>query len=120
MVVPKAAAAKGFAALYPGYGTGGTEALFGRAAGVEVPSRAERIAARIPIEPGPAMKSIAASIIVIIVCGGIGGVAAWWLTASLGLSGVVGGLVAAAVGMVIAVAAFAGTTSLLRGVGWMK
>jgi hypothetical protein len=32
----------------------------------------------------------------------------------------VGALIAAAAGMVIAVAAFAGTTTLLRGAGWMK
>jgi hypothetical protein len=66
------------------------------------------------------MKSIAASVIVIVVCGGIGGVAAWALAAWLGLSGAIGALVAAAVGMVVAVGAFAGTTTLLRGVGWMK
>jgi hypothetical protein len=66
------------------------------------------------------MKSIAARIIVIIVCGGIGGVAAWGFVAWLGITGPAGALVAAAVGMVIAVAAFAGTTTLLRGAGWMK
>ncbi len=66
------------------------------------------------------MKSIAASVFVIIVCGGIGGIAAWGFVAWTGLAGPVGALAAAAVGMVIAVAAFAGTTTLLRGVGWMK
>ena len=66
------------------------------------------------------MNGITASIIVIILCGGIGGVAAWRLVGWLGLTGPAGALVAAAVGMVIAVAAFAGVTSLLRGVGWMK
>ena len=66
------------------------------------------------------MNGITASIIVIILCGGTGGVAAWALVAWLGLAGPAGALVTAAVGMVIAVAAFAGVTSLLRGVGWMK
>jgi hypothetical protein len=66
------------------------------------------------------MKSIAASVLVIILCGGIGGVAAWGFVAWTGLIGPVGALVAAAVGMVIAVAAFAVTTTLLRGVGWMR
>jgi hypothetical protein len=66
------------------------------------------------------MKSIAASVIVIIVCGGVGGVAAWGFVTWLGLTGPIGALAAAAVGMIIAVAAFAGMTTLLRGVGWMK
>jgi predicted PurR-regulated permease PerM len=66
------------------------------------------------------MKSIAASIILIVICGGIGGVAAWQFVGWLELTGPIGALVAAAVGMVIAVGAFAGTTTLLRGVGWMK
>jgi hypothetical protein len=66
------------------------------------------------------MKAIVASVLAIIVCGAFGGVAAWWLVGWLGLAGPVGALAAAAAGMVIAVAAFAGTTTLLRGAGWMK
>ena len=66
------------------------------------------------------MKSIVASVILIILCGGSGGVAAWAVASWLGLAGPVGALIAAAAGMVIAVAAFAGTTTLLRGAGWMK
>jgi len=66
------------------------------------------------------MKAIVASVILIIICGGLAGVAAWAFIAWMGLAGPVGALVAAAAGMVIAVAAFAGTTTLLRGAGWMK
>lgn len=66
------------------------------------------------------MKEIIVSIVVIIVCGAIGGVGAWWFTLWLGLTGPLGALVAAAAGMVIAVAAFVGVTTLLRGLGWMK
>ena len=79
-----------------------------------------RIAVRIPSASLPAMKSIVASVILIIVCGGIGGVAAWGFVGWLGLGGPIGALAAAAVGMVIAVGAFAGTTTLLREAGWMK
>ena len=66
------------------------------------------------------MVSIVKSIVMIIICGGVGGVAAWWLAGTLGLSGTVGALAAVAVGMVVAVGAFAALTSLLRGAGWMK
>ena len=89
-------------------------------AGVEVTSNSARIAGRPSIVSLFAMKSIAASVILIIICGGGGGVAAWGLVSWLALTGPVGALVAAAAGMVIAVAAFAGTTTLLRGAGWMK
>jgi hypothetical protein len=97
-----------------------TTARFGRAAPVEVPWVSERSAATRRVQTITVMKDIAASLAVIIACGGIGGVAAWWAVGWLGLAGTAGALAAAAVGMVIAVAAFAGVTSLLRGIGWMK
>ena len=64
------------------------------------------------------MKSIVVSILYIAVCGGLGGVVAWWFAGSVGLAGLPGALVAAAVGMVVAVAAFAGMTTLFRALGW--
>jgi len=66
------------------------------------------------------MKDIVSSVIVIILCGGIGGVAAWWLVRALALGGPLGALAAAAIGMVIAVAAFAAVTTLLRRLGWKR
>jgi hypothetical protein len=60
------------------------------------------------------------NVIGIIVCGGLGGVTAWAFVGSLGLSGTPGAIAAALVGMVVAVALWAGVTSLLRMVGWIR
>ena len=64
------------------------------------------------------MKSIAASITYIVLCGGAGGIVAWWFVGWLGAAGVGGALAAAAVGMLVAVAAFAALTTLIRALGW--
>lgn len=53
------------------------------------------------------MLSIALYIIAIIACGGLGGLAGWLASQALGWSGVPAALLAAAVGMVVAVAAWA-------------
>ena len=87
---------------------------------VDVPSGFSSLVIAPSYQPVTLMVSIIKSLIAIIVCGAIGGVAAWWLTGALGLDGTVGALVAAAVGMVVAVGTFAAITSLLRAVGWMK
>jgi fructose-specific phosphotransferase system IIC component len=54
------------------------------------------------------------SILGIIVCGGIGGVFAWAIVSLMGWDGVMGALTAAVIGMVVATAAWAGVTSMLR------
>jgi hypothetical protein len=64
--------------------------------------------------------SILASITGIVVCGGLGGIAAWALVAALGFGGTPGALVAAVVGMVVAFVAWAAGTSLLRALGWIS
>ena len=58
--------------------------------------------------------SIVASLAGVIVCGTIGGVAAWALVMWIGLGGVAGSIVAAIVGMVIAVAAWIVVATLAR------
>jgi Kef-type K+ transport system membrane component KefB len=60
------------------------------------------------------------SIVLIIIAGGVGGVAAWWLARAMGLDGTPGALIAAVIGMVLAVAFFAGLTTLLRHLGWVR
>jgi hypothetical protein len=64
--------------------------------------------------------SVVGSILGIIVCGVIGGFAAWMLVASLGAGGVIGALMAAAIGMVAATALWVGGSSLLRALGWLR
>ena len=54
------------------------------------------------------------SIVGIVICGIIGGVAAWALVTSIGLAGVTGALAAAVTGMVIAVAVWVAGTTLWR------
>jgi hypothetical protein len=60
------------------------------------------------------------SVIGILVCGGLGGFAAWALVTSVGWVGTAGAIAAAVTGMVIAVALWAGMTSLLRALRWIK
>jgi hypothetical protein len=60
------------------------------------------------------MKAILLSLFYIIVCGGVGGVFAWWFVGWVGLAGVAGALAAAAVGMIVSVAAFVALTTLDR------
>ena len=49
--------------------------------------------------------SILASILGIVVCGGLGGVTAWAVVTAAGLGGTFGSIVAAIIGMVVATAA---------------
>jgi hypothetical protein len=58
--------------------------------------------------------SMVGSILGILVCGVAGGYAAWMLVAALGADGVVGAIMAALIGMVIATALWVAGTSLLR------
>jgi hypothetical protein len=60
------------------------------------------------------------NIIGILLCGGLGGFAAWALVTGMGLEGVFGAVAAAIIGMVIAVALWAGLTSLLRALGLLR
>jgi hypothetical protein len=66
------------------------------------------------------MKAIIGSILGIFVCGGIGGVVAWLAVTALGWDGTSGALVAAVIGMVVAVAAWAAGTTLLRSLGVIR
>jgi hypothetical protein len=54
------------------------------------------------------------SVVGIVVCGGLGGLGAWMLVSVLGLSGTLGAIAAAVVGMVLAVALWTAVTALLR------
>ena len=58
--------------------------------------------------------SIVGSILGIVVCGGVGGIVAWAVVASLGWDGTLGAIAAAIIGMVVATAAWVALTSLLR------
>jgi hypothetical protein len=60
------------------------------------------------------------SVLGIFVCGGLGGLAAWALVTTLGWDGTPGAIVAAIIGMVIAVALFAGVTAALRSLRWIR
>jgi hypothetical protein len=64
--------------------------------------------------------SVVGSILGIAVCGVAGGYAAWMLVMALGAEGVFGAIAAAVIGMVLATALWAGGTSLLRAVGWIR
>jgi len=58
--------------------------------------------------------SMLGSVLGIVVCGGLGGVAAWAIVRAIGLDGAVAGIAAAVVGMVVATALWTGGTTLLR------
>lgn len=66
------------------------------------------------------LRSIFWSLIGIIVSGGAGGLAGWAVIAVLGWSGVLGALVAAAIGMVVATAVFLMITVILRAMGIVR
>jgi len=53
-------------------------------------------------------------LLAIVVCGGAGGVLAWWLVFSLGWTGVGGAIAAAFLGMFLATALWAGGIALLN------
>jgi hypothetical protein len=58
--------------------------------------------------------SILASVVGIVLCGTIGGVAAWALVTAMGWDGPFGAIVAAVVGMIVATALWTAGTSLVR------
>ena len=60
------------------------------------------------------------SVIGILICGGLGGLGAWALVTALDLSGTFSAIVAAVIGMVFAVALWAGVTSMLRSTGLIR
>ena len=60
------------------------------------------------------------SIIGIVVCGGLGGFAAWAFITAMGWSGTPGALAAAVVGMAVAVALWTGVTALMRSLGRLR
>ena len=64
--------------------------------------------------------STVGSILGIAVCGVAGGVAAWSAVSAMGFDGVPAALAAAVIGMVVATALWAGGSSLLRALGWIR
>lgn len=64
--------------------------------------------------------SVVGSILGIFICGVAGGFTAWMLVAALGADGVLGAIAAAVIGMVVATALWAGGSSLLRALGWVR
>jgi len=58
--------------------------------------------------------SILGSLLGIVVCGGIGGIAAWTIVAQFGWNGIFGAIIATIIGMIVATAAWTAWTSLLR------
>lgn len=58
--------------------------------------------------------SILGSVVGIVVCGGVGGVAAWAFVTTMGWDGPFGAIVAAIVGMIVATAVFTAGVSLLH------
>ena len=64
--------------------------------------------------------SMLGSIPGILLCGVGGGVAAWAAVTAMGFTGVVGAILAVVIGMVVATALWAGGTTLLRALGWVR
>jgi hypothetical protein len=66
------------------------------------------------------LGSMLGSILGILVCGVGGGYAAWVAVTALGFDGVLGAILAVVTGMVVATALWAGATTLLRALGWVR
>lgn len=64
--------------------------------------------------------SIVGSLLGIVACGAVGGVTAWAVVTAVGGSGTLGSIAAAIIGMVVATAAWAAGTSLLRKLGVIR
>jgi len=60
------------------------------------------------------------SILGILICGVGGGLAAWATVTAWGFVGVLGAVLAAVIGMLVATALWAGGTTLLRTLGWVR
>jgi hypothetical protein len=69
---------------------------------------------------GNTPRSIFFSIVGILIAGACGGLAGWSVVGMLGLSGVVGALVAAAIGMVVATGVWVTLTVLLDKAGMLR
>jgi hypothetical protein len=66
------------------------------------------------------MKSVAVSILCIVVSGGLGALAGWSAGTWLDVGGVAAALVAVAIGLPVAVAIFAAIAPVMRALGWSK
>lgn len=66
------------------------------------------------------MASLIGNVLGILVCGALGGVVAWAVVGMVGLTGASGAIVAAVIGMGVAVAAWAAGSVALRAAGWIK
>jgi len=64
--------------------------------------------------------AILGSILGIFICGVAGGFAAWSAVTAWGLDGVAGAILAAVIGMAVATALWAGGSTLLRVLGWIR
>jgi len=60
------------------------------------------------------------SVVGILICGGLGGFAAWAFVTAMGWAGTPGALAAAVIGMVVAVALWTGVTALMRSLGRLR
>ena len=64
--------------------------------------------------------SMLGSILGIVICGMGGGFAAWSVVTAWRIDGVLGAILAAVIGMVVATALWAAGSSLLRALGWVR
>ena len=64
--------------------------------------------------------AVLGSILGIFACGVAGGYSAWLAVTAWGVEGVIGAILAAAIGMVVATALWAGGTTLLRTLGFIR
>ena len=64
--------------------------------------------------------AVIGSILGIFVCGVAGGLAAWSAVSALDFDGVIGAILAAVIGMVVATALWAGGSTLLRALGLLR
>jgi len=64
--------------------------------------------------------SMPGSILGILVCGVAGGFVAWSAVTAGGIDGVFGAILAAVIGMIVATALWAGGSSMLRALGWIR
>jgi hypothetical protein len=60
------------------------------------------------------------SVVGILICGGLGGFAAWVFVTAMGWAGTAGALAAAVIGMAVSVALWTGGTAFLRFLGWVR
>jgi len=67
-----------------------------------------------------ARGNILGSLLGILVCGAIGGFAAWFAVTAWEIEGVPGAIIAAAIGMFVATALWVGGSSLLRMLGVLR